>query len=50
MKKTRKEELEADEFAGFILGKMGATKKEAIAAMNGIPHPDLLMNMILAIL
>lgn len=37
---TRKEELEADEFAGFILGKMGASKKEAIAAMNGIPHPD----------
>ncbi|MCC7522160.1 MAG: hypothetical protein IT220_11035 [Flavobacteriaceae bacterium] len=37
---TRKEELEADEFAGFILGKMGASKDEAIAAMNGIPHPD----------
>lgn len=37
---TRKEELEADEFAGFILGRMGATEAEAIAAMNGIPHPD----------
>lgn len=37
---TRKEELEADEFAGFILGKMGATEKEAIAAMDGISHPD----------
>ncbi len=37
---TRNEELEADEFAGFILGRMGATESEAIAAMNGIPHPD----------
>ena len=37
---TRKEELEADEFAGFILGRMGAAETQAIAAMNGIPHPD----------
>lgn len=37
---TRKEELEADEFAGFILGRMGATEAQAIAAMDGIPHPD----------
>ena len=37
---TRNEELEADEFAGFILGKMGATEIESAAAMNGIPHPD----------
>ena len=35
----RNEELEADEFAGFILGKMGANIKQAIAAMDGIPHP-----------
>ena len=37
---TRSEELEADEFAGFILGKLGATVNQAIAAMNGLPHPD----------
>jgi hypothetical protein len=37
---TRTEELEADEFAGFILGKMGATEAQSIAAMDGIPHPE----------
>jgi hypothetical protein len=37
---TRAEELEADEFAGFIMGKLGASISQAIAAMNGIPHPD----------
>lgn len=37
---TRGEELEADEFAGFIMGKLGATLSEAVAAMNGIPHPE----------
>ena len=36
---SRNEELEADEFAGFILGKMGATLLQAVAAMDGIPHP-----------
>ncbi len=37
---SRDEELEADEFAGFILGKMGATQLQTLAAMDGIPHPD----------
>ena len=37
---SRMEELEADEFAGFILGKMGATMQQAVAAMDGIPHPE----------
>ena len=37
---ARDEELEADEFAGFILGKMGATQLQTLAAMDGIPHPD----------
>jgi hypothetical protein len=35
----RAEELEADEFAGFILGKLGATLDEAVAAMDGLNHP-----------
>ena len=30
----RKQELEADEFAGFILGKLGATLEQTSAAMN----------------
>jgi len=30
----RKQELEADEFAGFILGKLGATLRQTSAVMN----------------
>ena len=30
----RQQELEADEFAGFILGKLGATLGQTSAAMN----------------
>ena len=37
---SRGEELEADEFAGFIMGKLGATINQAIAAMDGLNHPD----------
>ncbi|MFN8242830.1 MAG: M48 family metalloprotease [Ferruginibacter sp.] len=37
---SREEELEADEFAGFILGKLGATLNQAVAAMDGLPHPE----------
>lgn len=36
----RVEELEADEFAGFILGKLGATISQTVAAMDGLTHPD----------
>jgi hypothetical protein len=32
-------ELEADRYAGFILGRMGATHEEAIAAVDGIGSP-----------
>ena len=37
---SRQEELEADEFAGFILGKLGATLNQTVAAMDGLNHPD----------
>ncbi len=36
----RNEELEADEFSGFILFKLGATLYDAQAAMNSIEHPN----------
>ncbi len=36
----REEELEADEFSGFILQKLGATLKDAQAAMRSLPHPS----------
>lgn len=35
----REEELEADEFSGFVLCYMGATLEEAQAAMNTLSHP-----------
>lgn len=37
---SRQEELEADEFSGFILAKMGATLDQAQAAMKSINHPS----------
>jgi hypothetical protein len=38
---ARAEELEADEFSGFILAKLGANIEQAFAAMNKIEHPKL---------
>ncbi|MEZ4951476.1 MAG: M48 family metalloprotease [Saprospiraceae bacterium] len=36
---TRGEELEADEFSGFILAKIGSSLEQAQAAMKALPHP-----------
>jgi|GEM_PF-3179275 len=36
----RQEELEADEFSGFILYKLGATLFDAQVAINSIEHPS----------
>lgn len=35
----RNEELDADNWAGYILGKLGATKQEAILFLNAVEHP-----------
>ncbi len=37
---SRAEELEADEFSGFILAKLGATLYQAQAAMKTLQHPN----------
>lgn len=37
---SRKMELEADRFSGFIMQKLGASLIEAQAAMNAISHPN----------
>lgn len=39
---TRKEELEADEFSGYILAKLGATLQQSQIAMNNLNHPTCL--------
>ncbi|RYY66185.1 MAG: hypothetical protein EOO12_04950 [Chitinophagaceae bacterium] len=36
----RRQELEADEFSGFVLQKLGATLAEAQAAMQALPEPE----------
>ncbi|RYY90886.1 MAG: hypothetical protein EOO15_00765 [Chitinophagaceae bacterium] len=36
----RRQELEADEFSGFVLQKMGATLVQAQAAMQALPEPE----------
>lgn len=40
LSETRQEELEADEFSGFILAKLGATLEQAQAAMKNAHHPS----------
>lgn len=40
LSESRAEELEADEFSGFILAKLGATLNQAEAAMKSIQHPN----------
>ena len=36
----RWEELEADKFSGFVLGKLGATLSQASEALNKLEHPE----------
>lgn len=37
---SRKMELEADRFSGFVLQKLGATLNDSQAAMNALGHPE----------
>ena len=40
LEESRQQELEADEFAGFVLAKLGATLKETSLVMQNIPLID----------
>lgn len=39
LRSARFEELDADDWAGFALGKMGATKEQSLLFLNEISHP-----------